>query len=573
MFRSLLFDASSDSWLLFQNPLQTHVAYQANDVIRVLAAAEKAAIEGCHAVGFVAYEAASAFDAALTHHPAGPLPLAAFGVFREGEPFCLPQADVSIDLVPSLTEAEFNSALKKIHDYLAEGDSYQVNFTLPMRGQVMGPVEAIFARLVQAQPTPYSFMLETEDYAICSVSPELFFERQEGQLRAEPMKGTRPRGRYAEEDKAMQDSLCNSQKDQAENLMILDMVRNDLGRIAMPGTVCMTSMFDIRKYPTVWQQVSSVQAETRTDLPGVFSALFPCASVTGAPKARSMAIIRELEAGHRGIYTGATGVIKPGGDCRFSVAIRTLELNKATGLASWGVGGGIVWDSDTADEWQEAMTKAVVLTNPRPDFRLLETMRLDPKEGIFQMEEHLARLALSAEYFDFACPLADIRACLMQQQSRQPLRLRLLLDREGRLELERGEVPEMASPVRLRLAAGPVNSRDPFLFHKTTNRSVYENARRQMPDCDDVILFNERGELTETTIANLFLELDGQLKTPAVSSGLLAGTYRNRMLAQGEAVEAVLTLQDLAAAERIHVANSVRGLSEAVLVDAQEKPT
>lgn len=559
-------DKSGD-WQEFSRPRDVLRASSHDEVAGVLMRAEAAAKQGYYVAGYVSYEAASAFDPALDHHAPGGLPLAAFGVFDKPRVIHLLPGNASLALQPSLSRQKYETALHRIHDYLAKGDTYQVNFTQQLKGTLRGNPDELMAQLFQAQPTPYAMLLEIDEHVICSVSPELFFERHGSELRTEPMKGTRPRGRFPAEDEARRQSLMHSEKDRAENLMILDMIRNDLGRIARAGSVRVDDMFQLKALPTVWQQVSSVSAESNSDISEIFSALFPCASVTGAPKARTMSIIRELELESRGVYTGAVGVIRPGGDCCFSVAIRTLQIDKASAKATYGVGGGIVWDSDIEEEWQEALTKSAILTTTRPDFELLETMRYEPGVGVVRLDYHLSRLASSAVYFGYRCPLEQIRRELEAINEAKPRRIRLVLNQYGETALQILEVPLSSGMVRLRLAPSPVSSEDVFLFHKTTNRDTYERARASVSDCDDVLLFNENGELTETSIANLFLQLGGDLKTPAVSCGLLAGTFRQEMLDSGQAVEAVLTREDLAQADRIFVANSLRGLREAELLE------
>ncbi|MBO6557371.1 MAG: chorismate-binding protein [Pseudomonadales bacterium] len=566
--RVLVPDESGD-WLEFQAPKEVLTASSPDDVLEVLRVAETAAIDGAYVAGYVSYEAASAFDPALSHHVPGGLPLVSFAIFDK--PVTLGHIKSHPDalaLKPSLSRQDYGEALRDIKKYLAEGDTYQVNFTQQLLGELQEfDADALMARLSGIQPTPYAMMIESADHVICCVSPELFFERTGEVLRTEPMKGTRPRGRFTEEDEQQYQALIASHKDRAENLMIVDMIRNDLGRVANTGTVAVDEMFQIKALPTVWQQVSSITAETNANLVEVFRNLFPCASVTGAPKARTMEIIRELESDPRGVYTGAVGMIRPGGDCCFAVAIRTLVVDKTSGAATYGVGGGIVWDSDIEEEWQEAMTKSAVLNAERPDFQLLETMRFDPADGVERLDYHLARLSRSAGYFGYACSLSKIRTEIDDLKIVHPCRLRLLLDADGTSTLEQHPLPDSSGLVRLRLAPNPVNSSDVFLFHKTTHRHVYEAARNSVADCDDVLLYNEKGELTETSIANVFLEIDGNLKTPAVSCGLLAGTLRQEMLDQGLATEAILTREDLKEASRLYVANSLRGMREAELLD------
>ena len=615
-FRALVYDGGrqpdnksrqpyeKSRWRRFHEPLSIIAATSPGEVADALRAAEAEALRGRCLVGFVCYEAASGLDPALTHHEPGELPLVCFGVFDRdpsssqttSEGASAPDAaPVGIRMKPQLSCREYAESIRRIKNHLANGDTYQVNFTHQMTGQAPDDLPGLFAGMAAAQASEYAVHIETGEFAVLSVSPELFFERRGRRIRTEPMKGTRPRGRFPAEDEQLRRELASSEKDRAENLMIVDMMRNDLGRVAMPGSVKPDGLFRLKRLPTLWQQVSGVSAESDATLEEIFRALFPCASVTGAPKVRTMEIIRELETEPRGVYTGAIGVIRPGGDARFSVAIRTLTVHKRTGRGSYGVGGGIVQDSEPLAEWREALAKSAVLGFRRPGFRLVETMRHDPREGIANLQLHLARLRRSADFFGFALDEAALTACLGDVSGDvsgdvaddvaggvsgdvaddvsggAPERLRLLLAPDGGLSLERRnlqreELPGAREPVRLQLAAGPVDAGDVFLFHKTTHRQVYESARAACAHADDVILFNQRGELTETTIFNLYLEMNGELLTPPVTCGLLAGVHRHRLLAEGRAHEAILRVEDLERADRLFVSNSVRGLLEARLL-------
>lgn len=570
-FNALVFNQQTQAWLRFTHPSQTLVATHPAEVRDVLDRAEAHAKSGGYAVGFVAYEAAGAFDAALSQRAqptsgGAVLPLASFGLFDSATSVEAPDAAVSLDLIPTLEFGEFETAFHRIKQHLLNGDCYQVNFTHPLKGEVSAPLDQIFGAMLRGQQSPFGFMLETDDHGICSVSPELFFERVDNRVATEPMKGTRPRGRSLAEDRRMARELSSSIKDRAENLMIVDMVRNDLGRIAIPGTVKVDELFARTAYATVWQQTSRVSAEVNATLSEIFAALFPCASVTGAPKASAMQIINDLESEPRGVYTGALGMVKPGGDARFSVGIRTLVVDKRLQHATYGVGGGIVWDSDLAEEWQESLTKASVLSHQPARFDLLETMRFEVGSGIARRQYHLERLIESAEYFGYPLDIDRVNHTLDGVSAQTDARLRLLVSPAGDIDLQILTLPAAADSLKLTLASAPVFSSNVFLFHKTTHRAAYEAARREKGAADDVILFNERGELTETTIANLYLEIDGELFTPAITAGVLPGTYRRQMISEGRAREATLTVEDLNRAERIWMSNSVRGLVEATLV-------
>jgi len=358
--------------------------------------------------------------------------------------------------------------------------------------------------------------------------------------------------------------------------MIVDMVRNDMGRIAVVGSVDVTRLYDVERYPTVWQMTSTVQARTHASLPELMRALFPCASITGAPKPRTMQIIAELETTPRGVYTGAIGFMAPGPRAQFNVAIRTVVLDRATGQAEYGVGGGILWDSESAAEYEECRIKAQVLTRRSPDFALLETLLWTPEDGYFLLSRHLSRLRDSAEYFGIPLDLDRVRKLLDREASRfagRPHRMRLLVAGDGLPVCECMPWPapgdaahDRNGPVRLRFAREPIDAADPFMFHKTTSRAVYEAARAGVTDADDVLLWNVRGEVTETSIANIVVAVDNTLVTPPVSCGLLAGTFRAWLLERHEVEERVIMRSDLTPETRMYVVNSVRGRREARLV-------
>lgn len=392
------------------------------------------------------------------------------------------------------------------------------------------------------------------------------------------MKGTAPRGMTTIEDRANRSKLHASVKDRAENVMIADMVRNDLGRVALPGSVHASALYEVEKYRTVWQMTSTVAASTTSSMSELFGALFPSASVTGAPKVSSMKLIAGLEDSPREVYTGAIGYIAPDRKALFNVAIRTAVIDTRTGTGTYGVGGGIVWDSDPDDEYQECLNKARVLGIPQPsaDFRLLETMSWTREEGFFLLREHLERLADSAEYFDFAFDRRRIEARLgattASLAATHKHRIRLLLQRNGEVH---AAVKPIASgdekrAFRLALATSPVDAGDPFLYHKTTQRDVYEKALAAAGECDDVLLWNTDGNITEATIGNVVVRLEGRLFTPPVECGLLAGTFRRKLLRDGVVEQRTIALAELAGAEAIYLVNSVRGWITCELADGAQ---
>jgi para-aminobenzoate synthetase/4-amino-4-deoxychorismate lyase len=562
-----------NEWLRFSDPVEVLTARTAEEVSQAL---EKIEASGLWAAGFISYEAAGAFDDALKTHVSGGLPLLQFGLFKnvETHPGLRPplQGRGSYNLSewkPSVSRGEYAEAIAQIKEHIAAGDTYQVNYTFRLTADFSGEPFDFFCDLAEAQRGRYAAFIETEEFAICSASPELFFELKDGVITSRPMKGTRPRGLTAAADRAVAGALKNSTKDQAENIMIVDMIRNDIGRIAEAGSVETVSRFDVEKYPTVWQMTSTVRGEVKPrntqntrKMSDVMRALFPCASITGAPKAKTMEIIQSLEKGPRGVYTGAIGFIAPDGAAQFNVAIRTAVIQG--GQAEYGIGGGIVWDSNPEQEYEEALSKAAILTKRMPEFQLLETMLWENGE-IFLLERHLKRLADSAEYFDFKIDACVVRDSLCDLNSGEPMRIRLLLNKNGEFVVQHVELKRLEASSTLAIAKKPVDSGDVFLYHKTTNRAVYEKAKADFPDADDVLLFNERGEVTESCIANVVVELDGRKVTPPVACGLLAGSLRDSLLESGEITERVVTLDDLKRASAIWLINSVRKWRRAVL--------
>lgn len=554
-----------------------------DEVRGVIDAAERAAATGHWVAGFVAYEAGPAFDEALVvRSPRPDLPLAWFAVFGERvpvppiprpatEPAKSEQAKGHWRL--AWTSAHHERAVAVIKDHLAAGESYQVNLTARARAVVGDPMR-LYVGMAHAQGGAYNAYLETGTHAVACASPELFFERVGGRVRTRPMKGTRPRGRWPEEDAAQAMALTRSAKDDAEHVMIVDLLRNDLGRVARAGTVAVRDLRTLERYPTLWQLTSTIDAEgCDGSLGAVFGALFPSGSVTGAPKPRTMQIIAELEDEARGVYCGAVGYLAPGPSprARFAVGIRTALVDLATGQAEYGAGGGITWSSEPAAEWAELRDKCVILDPPESPSGLLETLRLDPDRGPVHLDRHLARLAASAGYFaipfDPDTARKGVRAAVAGEVGAR--RVRLLLSAAGELTVGLSALPHPApGPVRLAWAAERVDSRDVGLFHKTADRRRYERRQATRPDADDVILVNERGEVTETTIATLAVRLDGRWWTPPIGCGLLPGVERGRLVDAGELSQRIITVADLNRATGLAVVNSLRGWRPAVLIDA-----
>ncbi len=601
---------AEDGWrAAFDRPLAIEEARNLDEVRRLVDWIDGRTRAGQWGVLLLAYESAPAFDPALvvrTPDPAGTrrasVPLAWAAAYdapldaADVSAWCpLPAPDArspvpgisvpipgarcpmpgarspvgAVDWMPRLDETRFDADIARILAHITAGDTYQVNYTFPLDASFPHDPWPWFAACAREARVPFAACIDMGAAVVISLSPELFIERTGGDVRTRPMKGTTRRGRWLAEDVALADALQASDKARAENVMIVDLLRNDLGRLAQPGSVRVSDLCAIERYPTVWQMTSRVDARVSggTDLWALLSAVFPCGSVTGAPKVRTMQIIADLEIAPRGIYTGAICLLKPGGDLMASVPIRTAVLDRLTQRATFSVGAGITSDSDAADEWAECLAKARVV---RPaavpaEAELLETMRSDAG-AIVRREGHVRRLLDSAALFGWPVERAalDVALDAVAREHRDGTwRVRLVASREGRIRTTVSPFTPDARMWRVALAGSPIDTRSPLLFNKTTCREVYERARAAAPDADDVLLWNARGELTESTIANLIVEIDGARVTPPVSCGLLPGIFRATLLASGEVTERIVHVDDMQRATRLWLVNSLREWIEA----------
>lgn len=503
------------------------------------------------------------------------------------------------NLVASVDESQFADAISRIHDALRAGDSYQVNYTYRLGFDVFGEPVAFYRRLRASQPVPYGALIALPgDEWLLSCSPELFVEKSGAMLRARPMKGTAPRASNAEDDRAAAAHLQADAKNRAENVMIVDLLRNDISRVAATGSVKVPALFSVEPYASVWQMTSSIEATLRpgTSFADLMRALFPCGSITGAPKHSTMQLIDALESTPRGVYTGAIGWLDATsadddtnatcGDFCLSVAIRTLMVSPAdttTGQrrGTMGVGAGIVLDSVAADEFAECRLKARFLTDADPGFQLFETMHATRDEGVRYVERHLARLSASANKLGFACELASIQAKIDEAcgalPANAPHRMRAALDKAGKLTLTTAALTPLAPEATVGVLIGPkhgfspTHANDPLLLHKTTRRADYDRGWREAEARGgfDTLFFNDRGELTEGGRTNVFVKLDGRWWTPPLSSGALPGVMRAVLLDDPRlaAAERVLTLDDLQHAEALIVCNALHGALNATIVD------
>jgi para-aminobenzoate synthetase/4-amino-4-deoxychorismate lyase len=571
--------------LLFARPRKVLVAHDAAEARTALVRLEAAAREGLWAAGYLAYELGYLFEERLLHllpaHQKTPLLwLGLYDAPRELDPAGADawlsahagEAGRAVDIVPALDEATYARAFDRVEALIAAGDTYQVNLTFKARFRLEGDPVALYRALAASQPAAHGALIRAGDHWVLSRSPELFVARQGNRLSARPMKGTIARGRTLEEDVARRETLAADPKNRAENLMIVDLIRNDLGRIGQIGSVRVTDLFTLETYRTLHTLTSGVEATARPglSLTDVLAALFPCGSITGAPKLRAMEIIHEVEVEPRGLYTGAIGWFAPGGDFALNVAIRTAVVDDE-GNGEIGIGGGIVADSVMADEYREALLKMRFLADPAGPVCLIETMLWTREAGFYLLDRHLDRLEASAAYFGIAASRDTVTTLLTDWAAsaiEERYRVRLTLHESEGLAITATPLPEPAADTEFRFLIAPqrLDSKSPWLAHKTTNRIVLDAARQQAHarhGVDEVVFLNENNELTEGSITSLFVARDGVLLTPPLSAGLLPGTLRAELLAEGRAREARLTLADLETAEAIYLGNSVRGLMRA----------
>ena len=577
----------------FDQPTEVIEAWSLAEVFGAIERVQAHADAGRWCVGGLAYEAAPAFDASLPVQAPDPeWPLVWFGVYEAPLTTPILSSDRPRAAHWTLPEsrAHYLAQVQRAQQAMAAGDCYQINLTTALAGTLTGEPAAWMHALRARQPDGYLLWLDGGRRHVLSASPELFFDWQPdgqgGRLQCRPMKGTAGREGDPALDAAARERLLASPKERAENVMIVDLLRNDLNRIAWPGSVRVDRLMEAEAWPSVWQMTSSLSARARvgTTLTDVFRALFPCGSITGAPKRQAMRWITRLESGARGFYCGALGVVRPGGHATFNVPIRTLTLHHhdpvtpSAWQARYGVGSGLTVYADPAAEWDELMTKSHLLHRVSEPFSLLETLRLEG--GVYWLlERHLQRLQDSARHFGYPCDLPALREQLSRLagagHAQGLWRVRLTLDAQGAIELQAFPMADTAQPVRVALAPAPLTTGgalQEFIRYKTTRRAHYDALAPTDPAVFDHLLVNERGELTEFTRGNVALRLDGVWLTPALSSGLLGGTYRAALLAEGRLGQAVLTTGDLARAQGLAFYNSLRGWLDAELVARADAP-
>ncbi len=587
-----------DPRIILQSPASTSGWWDFSDVVEMVAATSVEKIEpllsrvsewvdrGGWAAGILSYEAAPAFEPTFaTLGPAadGP-PLAWFALVRRPREVTLPvgKAVQLPNWRAKVAKADYLAKIEEIHRQIALGNTYQVNITVPLQASNPPDPWSWFLASLSSHRRSCQAFIEIPDparhrpWSIISLSPELFFRLDGKRIWSRPMKGTARPGRDLDETMASARQLASSEKNRAENVMIVDMVRNDLGRIAEPGSVEVPEIFQIEHHPTVLQMTSTVSALTDATLEKIFSALFPCASITGAPKISTATVISALEVQPRGIYTGAIGWVGPNRQARFGVAIRTAVVDGERQTAEYSVGGGVVWDSVAEDEFAECATKARIVSRPQPSYQLLETLLWEPTRGAVLASQHRRRLKDSARHFgvevDTSVLSQEIEALVDDKRPSTAFPVRITAEPNQPIRASRTDLGPNPDRSVVCFATLDVSIDDPRVWHKTTSREPYQHALGSQPGVDDVLLINRDGEVTESTIANLVLFLDGKWLTPRRVAGCLNGTLRSMLLQAGVIEEAQVTPSMVRKAQRLYLINSVRGWIPTRLVESEQGP-
>ena len=554
---------------IFTQPIKELKTRDLAEVVDLLAQVESYQEQGYYVVGYVSYEAAPAFEEKLAVHKAPLLGeyLLYFTVHDRVETSPIPLTYEEVDLPSNwheLTSAEdYEKAISQIHHHLRQGDTYQVNYTVQLKQDLSANPFAIYNRMVVEQEAGYNAYVEHDEMAVISMSPELFFEQNGRELTTRPMKGTTKRGLTDDEDLKEAAWLGQDPKNRSENMMIVDLLRNDMNRISEVGSEHVERLCQVEQYSTVWQMTSTIKSRLRADvdLLTIFRSLFPCGSITGAPKIATMEIIKELEPQPRGVYCGTIGLLLPNGRRIFNVAIRTIQLHQ--GKAIYGVGGGITWDSTWESEYREVHQKAAVLYRKQARFQLITTGKISQKSLLFE-DQHLERLRKASRYFSYPFDPEILRQKIEAEcqtcDANQDYRLRISLSKSGEIEVSR-QILEPFSPTfcKAKICLQEADLNQSFTYFKTTHRPHLNLGKHEK------IYHNTRGELLETSIGNLLLKIDRKLYTPPINLGILSGIYRQHLLGKGQVEEKILTLADLNQAEAVYGCNAVRGLYELLL--------
>lgn len=580
--------------LLFTDPVEIVSADSPSEVPAALDRLQGGLARGLHAAGYFSYELGYVLEPKLSPLlPEGRnVPLVWFGLYKG--PREMSESDVErwltthtrsgsyhfTDVSHAWDRDSYVARFREVQEKIRAGDIYQLNLTFKARFRLTGSPLTFYRDLRQRQRVAYGGIVDTGGMTILSASPELFIEQHGRTIETRPMKGTSPRGATPEADAEARRVLATDVKQRAENLMIVDLMRNDIGRISQTGSVSVSDLFTVETFRTLHQMTSGVRATLKPEigLDELLRAIFPPGSVIGAPKIRAMELISEYETEPRGVYCGSIGHITPGGDALFNVAIRSPVVFR-DGRGEMGIGSGVVYDSEGEKEYAECLLKMKFLTDPPKRFELIETLLHDGVQGYWLLDRHLARLRASAEYFNFAFDGENVRQALDAEAAKAPqvrLRVRLLLAEDGRVTVTSTALgpADPHAVMKYVVSRTRLESTNPFLFHKTTRRELYDSEwslYNETLGADEVLYFNERGELAEGSRTNVFIARSGRLLTPPLGSGLLPGVLRAELLASGQAEEAVLTRDDLEGAERVFLGNSVRGLVAAEPLAPQKK--
>ncbi|NQT75156.1 MAG: aminodeoxychorismate synthase component I [Candidatus Omnitrophica bacterium] len=575
------FDKDNRRSYLFSNPVKIIACYKPEDIGSAFLELEACISKGYYAAGFISYEAGFSFEENLKGlGKKSFFPLMWFGVYKKPAIFThrekmdlLQRKNLHYaleNLRPSIAREEYIDNIEKIKDFIRRGDTYQVNYTFKYKFNFSGSAFDFYEDLKARQSVSYSALIKTRDYSLLSLSPELFFRKNKDRIEVRPMKGTIDRGRNLEADRLNAQILKNSLKNRSENVMIVDLLRNDLGRISRAGTVRTKKLFEVERYETLFQMTSVVRSVLKKDIAlyDLFRAIFPSGSVTGAPKISTMKIINSLETEPRGVYTGGVGFFAPKGEAVFNVAIRTVLIDNKTRKAEMGIGSGIVYDSDPNKEFDECKLKADFITRKKTDFKLIETMLWRPEKGYFLLGLHLGRVLSSAEYFNFRCDrkviIKKLKGLERKFKRGHGYRVRLLLNRDGKVELSFARINKILEPAKAGFSDKKTSSVDIFLYHKTTNRELYneEYKRWRNKGYFDIIFTNEKNQVTEGAISNIIIKKGRFFYTPPLECGLLNGVFRKRLLKNRRfpVKERILYKDDIKKADEIYMANSVRGM-------------
>lgn len=574
------FDKNNSHSYLFFNPIKIISCYKLEEVKDSLLKVQDFISKGYYAAGFISYEAGFSFEETLKRSGVDPdFPLLWFGVYKRPAIFShkekikllQKQSKYEVkNLKSNISRRKYVDNIERIKGFIREGRTYQVNYTFKYKFDFSGSIFSLYEDLKSKQSVSYSALVNTNKISIVSLSPELFFRKRGSQVEVKPMKGTSERGMCIEEQKQNMEALSQSAKNRSENIMIVDLLRNDFGRISKPGSVKTEKLFEVEKYETLLQMISIVKCRLRENVSvyDLFKAIFPSGSVTGAPKISTMRIINSLEKEPRRIYTGSIGFFAPNGDAVFNVAIRTALINNKTKRGEMGIGSGIIIDSDAEREFEECELKADFMSKKTKDFKLIETILWRPEKGYFLLKSHLERLSLSAEYFNFKFDkksiMKELRFLETDFEQKSDYKVRLILDDSGSIEIKFSKIYNSAKALRVGFSNKKTYSKDIFLYHKTTQRDLYNKEHRRWKDkgCFDVIFTNEKNQITEGAISNIIVKKGRYYYTPPVNCGLLNGVYRKFLFKKRDPViiEKILRKKDLYNADKIYVINSVKGM-------------